>query len=128
MMRKLQLLLIGISMALVMAGCAGTKPIENIDNSPVPAGRTAEQVRAAIGRAGADLGWAIRDVAPGQATGTLNIRRHTAVVDIPYSSSGYDIHYKSSRELNAEEGNIHPRYNDWVRNLDHKIQAQLSII
>ena len=77
-------------------------------------------------RAGTTLGWQMNANAPGKITGTLNVRKHTAVVEIPYSSRSYSINYKSSVNLNEEEGQIHNNYNGWVRNLAKAIDANLA--
>ena len=75
----------------------------------------------AIRRAGAGLGWAMQDVAPGRFRGTLNLRGHQAVVDIPYDTQRFTIRYAGSTNLNASASTIHPNYNGWVQNLQQAI-------
>jgi len=87
---------------------------------------TAAQVRSAIMAAGAALGWQMADAGPGKLVGTLNLRTHQAVVDIPYSSKSYSIVYRSSQNLNEANGTIHTNYNGWVQNLDRGIRANLA--
>ena len=113
--------------AVVATGCAGPQPIQNVEGSPAPAGRTALQVKSAIQRAGVQLGWRIRDAGPSQLSGALHIRDHIAEIDIPYSAQGYDLRYRSSQNLNSDGTVIHPRYNAWINNLDRTIQSQLSL-
>lgn len=112
------------------AACMRCGPIQNVTDSPVPTASgkplASDEVRKAILRAGGTLGWKMNGDAPGKITGTLNIRAHTAVVEIPYSSKSYSINYKSSVNLNEEGGQIHNNYNGWVKNLDKAIQAQLA--
>lgn len=112
------------------AGCMRCGPIQNVTDSPVNSASgkpvSAEEVKKAIMRAGGTLGWKIAENGPGKMTGTLNVRSHTAVVDIPYSAKSYSINYKSSVNLNEEGGQIHNNYNGWVKNLDKGIQAQLA--
>ena len=62
---------------------------------------------------------------PGLIVGTLNLRTHTAVVDIPYTTTSYSILYKSSVNLKQEGNTIHSNYNGWVQNLDQAIKRQL---
>jgi hypothetical protein len=58
---------------------------------------------------------------------TLNLRTHTAMVDIPFTASTYSIVYKSSVNLDQQGATIHQNYNGWVQNLDQAIRRQLSI-
>jgi hypothetical protein len=112
-----------------LAGC-NTMPIQNVSEAPAvnATGRTLshEQVRGAIVRAGAALGWQIRDEGPNMLVGTLNLRKHTAVIEIPYSARSYGIKYRSSINLDEKDGQIHKNYNGWIQNLTHGINAQLS--
>jgi len=53
-------------------------------------------------------------------------RSRTAAVEIPYSSSDYAIHDKSSIDLQAADGKIHRNDSSWVVNLTRNINAQLA--
>lgn len=112
------------------AGCMRCDPIFNVADAPVTSasGKTpkSNEVKNAIVRAGVALGWQMRVTGPGKITGTLNVRKHTAVIEIPYSARSYSINYKSSVNLNEGEGEIHKNYNSWIRNLARGIDAQLS--
>jgi hypothetical protein len=116
---------------LVLAACM-PMPIYNVSDAPVttPTGKapTATQVRAAIITAGTSLGWSVKDAGPGKLEATLHLRTHTAVVDIPYSSTRYSITYKSSEGLQAGDGKIHKNYNGWIQNLDRAIRTEISRI
>lgn len=116
-------------LAAVLSGCSSV-PILNIEEAPVStaSGKTLspQEVRAAIVRAGSSLGWQMRDEGPNKLVGTLYLRSHTAVVDIPYNSKTYSIKYRSSVNLDAKDGQIHKNYNGWIQNLTRSINAQLS--
>lgn len=116
---------------LCIAGCT-SQPIHNVNDAAVssPTGKTVtkEQVRAAIIRAGGALGWNIKDEGPDKLSGTLVLRTHTAVVDIPYSVDKYSIVYRSSVNLNEKSGKIHRNYNGWIQNLNKGINTQLSLL
>ena len=120
--------------ALVIAAAALTActvaPIHNVSEAPVASatGRNLsnDQVRAAIVRAGAGLGWQMREEGPNMLVGTLNLRTHTAVVEIPYNTRTYGIRYRSSVNLHEANGTIHKNYNGWIQNLTQAINAQLS--
>lgn len=115
--------------ALLVTACQ-TVPIQNVTDAPVatPTGKhlSASQVRSAIMTAGTALGWRVTDEGPGRLQGALNLRGHTAVVEIPYSATKYSIVYKSSENLEASGGNIHKNYNGWVQNLDRQIRTELA--
>ena len=114
---------------LGVTGC-GTVPIMNVSDAAVTSASgkplTLEQVRGAIVRAGATLGWQMKDAGPGLLVGTLNLRSHQAVVDIPYSTSAFSIKYRSSVALDERDGSIHKNYNGWITNLTRAINAQIS--
>lgn len=116
-----------IGAGLIMAGCASKVPVYNVDNAPTPSGRSAQAVKSAIQRAGAGLGWQIREAGAGRLSGTLVLRTHVAEVDIPYGPGGYSIQYRDSQNLDYDGTVIHNRYNAWIQKLDQTIQAQLSI-
>ena len=129
-MKKIHAALAAACLVATIAGCARTGPIYNVNDAPVATASgkaaTAAQVRNAIITAGSGLGWRMADAGPGKLVGTLDIRTHQAVVDIPYSAKSYSIVYKSSQNLNESGGTIHTNYNGWVQNLDRAIRAQLS--
>ena len=113
------------------AGCMRCDPIFNVADAPVTSASgkplTGEQVKAAIIRAGAGLGWVMKEAGPGKLTANLAVRKHTAEVEIPYSSKQYSITYKGSTNLDAGgDGTIHKNYNGWIQNLTKSINAQLS--
>jgi hypothetical protein len=116
--------------AAALVACSTLAPIQNVNNVAVSNSATkaldAEQVRGAIVRAGATLGWIMKDAGPGRLNGTLILRTHTAEVQIPYSENSYSIVYKSSINLQEGNGNIHRNYNGWIQNLNRGINAQLA--
>ncbi len=122
-----QIVFIGL-MTLVLIGCV-TNPVYDVVNAPVSTSSrnySAYKVRAAILKAGASLGWQMRDTAPGQIIATLNIRDHMAQVEISYNRNTYSIIYRDSHNLDYDGQNIHKNYNSWVRNLSTKINTRLS--
>ncbi len=111
----------------VLTGCR-TAAIYNVDKDPVEAKVSSDKVYKAIKTAGYSKGWIITKVKPGLAMGKLNVRKHQAVVEIPYSSKSFSIKYKNSMNLkhNPETGTIHNNYNGWVQNLENAINFELS--
>jgi hypothetical protein len=114
----------------ILLGACTAQPIYNVNDQVVTttSGKhpSAQQVRSAIITAGTSLGWHIADAGPGRLAGTLHLRNHTAVVDIPYSAAKYSIVYKSSENLDEANGQIHRNYNGWVQRLDTTIRTELS--
>ena len=115
---------------LAIAACAIQQPIYNVQNAQITTASgkqlTNAQVRQAIMTAGTALGWTVADAQPGSLQGTLNLRTHTAVVDIPYSASSYSIMFKRGDNLMVEGDRIHKNYNGWIQNLDRGIRTELS--
>ena len=112
------------------AACMRCDPILNVADAPVTSASgkplTNDQVKSAIIRAGAGLGWVMKEAGPGKLTANLAVRKHTAQIEIPYSSKSYSINYKDSTNLDAADGQIHKNYNGWIQNLNKNINAQLS--
>ena len=119
-----------LAAAAALTACNTMAPIQNVDSVAVSSVSNkplrAEEVRAAIVRAGAGLGWVMKDAGPGTIHGTLILRTHTAEVQIPYSATRYGIVYKSSVNLQESGGKIHRNYNGWIQNLNRGINAQLA--
>lgn len=116
--------------AILLVGCK-TAPILNVQDAPVTVATgqkaTMASVESAIIRAGGSLGWVMKIEKPGLIVGTLSLRTHVAVVEIPFSATTYSIIYRSSVNLEQQGGNIHSNYNGWITNLNQAIQRQLLI-
>ena len=112
------------------AACMRCDPIYNVADAPVTSASgkalSNDQVKQAIIRAGAALGWVMKDAGHGKLTAHLAVRKHTAEIEIPYSSKAYSINYKASTNLDAADGQIHKNYNGWIQNLSKGINAQLA--
>ena len=128
MRQRNSLPVLAVAATLALAGCARTAPIQNMDNVAVvtSSGKaSAAQVRTAIMAAGTSLGWQMKDAGPGAMEGTLTLRGHTAVVDIPFSAASYSIRHKRTENLQEADGKVHSNYNGWVQNLDRAIRTEL---
>ena len=126
----------GLATLSALGACTRLAPVYNVQDAAfvgqAPLPRRAEQIK----RAGASLGWVMEEQQPGLMRGTLNLRTHQAVVDIPYDARRFSIRYVSSTDLNYS-GNvasqkyngpmIHPNYNGWIENLEHKISAESAV-
>jgi hypothetical protein len=70
--------------------------------------------------------WIADAVMSGVFRCTLQWRIHLAVINISYSDRSYTISYVSSENLQAEGGDIHPKYNKFIRKLRYDIDHALS--
>jgi len=116
-------------LVLMLGACRAGGGIYSVNAAPISsnlANPSKEDVRKAIIRAGATLGWQMSENGPDALTGVLNLRTHSATIDIPYSAKQYSINYKDSKELNYTGTTIHNNYNGWIQNLEKGIQAQLK--
>jgi len=116
-----------LSAVLSLVGCKNT-PVYNIEKAPITKNHSQDEIAKAIIKAGASLGWKMKDKAPGEITGILNLRKHMAKVKIEFNSRNYSINYIDSSNLSYDGENIHKNYNGWIRNLDNKIQFEIDYI
>ncbi len=117
-----------IALLAIFLGACRTATIYNVDSVAVSSNKaniSKADVRTAIVRAGSTLGWQITDNGPDALIGTLSLRAHKAVVDIPYSATQYSITYKDSVNLDYTGTSIHKNYTGWVQNLQKAIDVQL---
>lgn len=128
-MRKgswLTIVFVGI---LFIAGCRSA-PLYNVERSSfnVSEQKSMTEITEAIQRAGTRLGWQMNVERPGLMIGTLNLRSHQAVVEIPYDTTGFAITYRDSTDLDYDGTAIHKNYNSWIQNLEREIRVQASAI
>lgn len=124
-MKKLAIIVLTM---LLTASC-GTRPINNVENHPVPL--TAQQlplerIEALIIAAGQNRAWQFQRQAPGYLTATQTQPKYSATVDIRFSQQAYSIMLRSSTGLREKDGSIHRRYNSWIRSLQRDIDASLA--
>lgn len=126
---KILKVIIPSALAILLIACAG-QPVHNVENAPINASNPnydLADVTKAIQRAGAGLGWQLKEQTPGHIVGTLYLRSHVAVVDITYTLDEYSISYKDSQNLkfNPANNTIHKNYNGWIQNLTRAIDSQI---
>ena len=89
---------------------------------------TSKDMREAIFQGCADKNWRAVDLDANTIEATIVVRgKHTVVVAIPYTASSFAINYKSSINMNARDGKIHPNYNNWVNYLDQAIRRRIAL-
>jgi len=78
-------------------------------------------------------GWSVVNSRPGRIVARIVVRgKHTLAVTINYSSSSYDIDYKSSDNLKYKMRNgvayIHKNANSWIQNINNDVRSQLLVL
>lgn len=116
----------------ILAGCATSEPIYNIENAAIVTGSgtplTRNKVRRAIVTAVTSKGWVVKDEDAGHMLATLNVRKHMAQVEITYNTRSYSIKYKDSQTLDYDGTKIHRNYNRWIHYMQKNINRQLSAL
>lgn len=117
-----------VLIVLAITACNHATDLYNVERSSYNVVDALSSARAekAIKNAGSRLGWQMTTVQPGLIRGTLNLRKHYAVVDINYDGRGYSIDYIDSENLkyDDEKGKIHKSYNKWIQNLERQIRIE----
>ena len=127
---KLLKVIIPGALAILLIACAG-QPVHNVDNAPINVASPnydLSDVTKAIHRAGAGLGWQMKEETPGHIVGKLYVRSHVAIIDVTYTLDEYSVNYKDSTNLkyNASSNTIHKNYNGWIQNLTRAIDSQIA--
>ena len=122
-------LVLVLALTALLASCRSA-PIYDVEQSTF---NTTEQhslaeITEAVQQAGTRLGWQMEVQRPGLITGTLNLRSHQAIVEIPYDTTGFAIRYQDSTDLNYDGTAIHKNYNSWVQNLEREIRTEVSAL
>ena len=122
------LLLAAALLASTGSTARAAAPIIDIENAPVPAGLSMEQIQQRL-VAGvlSRRGWTIQAAAAGHIEARLSVRSHLAFVDITFDQASYSITYKDSHNLDykPKKRRIHGNYNKWIGNLNVAIQQNL---
>ncbi|MEQ9722778.1 hypothetical protein ABQG65_16610 [Yersinia alsatica] len=123
-MKILKILLVGLVSIAFITGCAGTTPIQDV-NQTVMGSHTASEVQRAILAGGISRGWIMVPASEGVINGKLINRDHIVEIRINYSANNYQIKYVGSTNMDAKNGKIHSKYNRWIANLNKDIQTKL---
>lgn len=107
-----------IVLTMLLTASCGTRPINNVENHPIPL--TAQQlplerIEALIIAASQNRGWQVARQAPGYLIATQAQPKYSATVDLRFSQQAYSIMLRSSTGLREKDGSIHKRYNFWIR-------------
>ena len=124
--RIFSLVIVLLVVFVAVSGCRKQVPADPFTGGVGTQNLSAEKVKNSIIRAGAQLGWAIVPSGKNTLIGTLRVRSHTLVMDIDYSPTVYTVRYKSSINMEYQNGMIHPQYHTWMANLQRQIDVELA--
>lgn len=123
----LALLVIGF-----ISGCGKAPTVQNINNSDYfTKAQAKSSVAKAIKRGAASKGWRTKTIKNGLIEANILVKgKYFVAVNIPYTSKGYKIEYKSTRNLKYDPATktIHGSYNKWTRILSERINYELENI
>jgi hypothetical protein len=127
-MKNLSRTLLAVAFLVLVAACSA--PVHNVVSEPVLSQRdvTREEVKQAILSAGTGLGWKMTPQEDGRITGRIDLRKHVAIVDITYTAKAFSITYVDSTNLKYDGRLIHRNYNNWIMNLENRIQATIGAL
>jgi len=120
--------------AVVVAACASAQqPVRNFSGVPlgVKSPISLDQVGKSIRQAGTAAGWQMSELKPGHILGVYKIRSHTAMVDVTYNTSTFDIKFRegdAGLRYDAGAGTIHEQYNKWVEDLEKVIRVHVNAL
>ncbi len=107
------------------AAWSRSAPVQTI-KSPVPSKTvTVQEVRGAILRAALSKNWQVVEETDQKITLKYVKKVHVAACDVTYSEKEYTITINPMTTLLRGVNEVHPKYNQWIRNLDKQIQRQL---
>ncbi len=113
---------------LLVGACSRTAPVYDVRDRPIPVVAqklSLDEIGQNIMSAGRRRHWRIDPIGPGRMTGRLDDRQHEAVIDISYTQQSYSITLADSVNLRQEGGEIHKKYNKWIRLLERDIDERL---
>lgn len=116
-----------VSTGVVNARCSAIQSI----TTPIAVGHpvTMENVRTAIVKGGLSKGWTVDSEVPGKVTLIfIKSNVHVAACDVSYNTNEYSITINSKTNLtrDCDSGEVHPKYNQWIRNLNKHIYNNLK--
>ncbi len=117
---------------LLLLGACNTQPIYNAENITIVTGTgsvpSQEDVRRVIVKAATSKKWAVKDIDSTHLQVSHTTRGHTAQAVIEYSTKSFSITYYNSVKLKYSGTRIHRKYNQWIGNLESRIQQYFSEI
>jgi hypothetical protein len=112
------------------AGCSKVEPIYNVDHHALPADTsrlTESEIGQVIQETAEKRNWKCQKVSPTKINCLYQRNMYQAKVEINYSRYDFSIHEINSSNLKQnEKGEIHKKYNKWIKTLENDIVKQLD--
>ncbi len=125
--------LIAVAVMALFAGCQSTVPIHESEGVPIPSAlneRDSKELAVEVvndpiitGR-----GWYLTERHDDRVSLRLEIRTHVAEVDVYFEDNRLKPVLVSTENLHQTNGEIHPNFNVWIRNLESDMRRVLSRI
>lgn len=132
MKKILNISIMALIMGLVLIGCGQAPTVQNIDNSNYfEKNKAKTEIAKAIKRGASSKGWRTKVVKDGLIEANILVRsKYFVSVNIPYTSKGYKVKYKNTRNLkyDPKTKTIHGSYNKWTKLLSDRINYELANI
>jgi hypothetical protein len=137
MLKKIGSIVLALAVALFAAATpprraiatSELKPIYAVVEHPVPLSAqrlSLDMIRSSIRFAGTQRQWRFETGGPGVLLATQEARGWKAKVKVTYSQKAYSISLVDTN-FPRDSATIHPKYNQWVHNLEKDIEAQLAV-
>lgn len=132
---RLALLLLLLPALVISIGARRAEPMYSPPPIEVPKGAMANDVSKAIQAALTGRGWSVDKENVSEIGGaseivsTLYVRVHTVTIRFEFDDERIQIHYVASTNMRYEENNgekhIHPKYTQWLKNLELDLKSEL---
>ncbi|WP_139016805.1 hypothetical protein [Candidatus Odyssella thessalonicensis] len=123
-------LVLGTGMlVLSLTACSHNEPLYNVDHHPLPPYAqklSLNEIETIISQTASRRGWECHPKSYNKMVCNVKRRNHTAVLEINYTNTYFSIVNLNAYNLNYKDGNIHPKYNKWVRLLENEIESSIS--
>jgi hypothetical protein len=137
MLDRLALLLLLLPALAISMGAHRPEPMYKPPPIEIPRDAKADDVSRAIQTALSGRGWTVdkENVSEGggasEIVATLNVRVHSVTIRFEFDDERIQIHYVTSTEMRYKERKdgeklIHPKYTEWLKNLEGDIKVQLQ--
>jgi len=127
-MKPIRLLLPFLLVALLMGGCSRYREV--VDTNFATGGKDLAVVEAAVKTSLKHFNWQVIQDEKGLIVARYDKAKHYVLINIKYSDSKVDISYLKSEGLRYKEVDgkrmIHKRYNQWIANLQRRIEVELN--
>lgn len=119
-----------VLVAGAIGGCSSHTPIYNVQEHPfsMDAKRlTNKEIGSTIINTASKRGWTCSQHSESKLVCLLQRRKHAATIEIDYNQSSFSIKNIKTANLNEKDGQIHPKYNKWVKLLKTEIEVAVNL-